>query len=392
MPSARLIVAMTMIGFAPIAQADTSLDGGVQARALLDRWLQAQNDGDFALYQSLYATPFVGVRRSGTRKVELDRAGWLKDRARMFKKKMTVTADEIDVRTAGAVTTLRFRQTWRSASWGDVGHKELQVVSEAGAPRIAREEQLDSRPLLPEGPSFLLAAPDVTAEGAQANAAPLVAVGAALHFIHAPHGYPRTVDAAVLPSLGAGHFAVALGVCGEEELSAALGFYSALDARVKARPAPAEAMACPKLARDPDTQTGWSWPGESQSTKVAGGTLEIFVFDRNESEAGDFARSYRQSAFLILYRDRVGKLIDMSTIISPTDYAELQGIDEIKGGFALRETDVDAPCNGANRHAWKKYTHLVRVSVVAGKIDAHAVSDKTIERGRCSDDEAKLYR
>src|SRR5438105_2725239 len=69
------------------ARADLAGDRAINAKealALVERWQAAQNKGDFAAYQALYATAFRGVRRSGARVSEFDRAGWLADRERMF--------------------------------------------------------------------------------------------------------------------------------------------------------------------------------------------------------------------------------------------------------------------------------------------------------------------
>jgi hypothetical protein len=54
------------------------------ARALLASWEAAQNAGDFAAYERLYAKRFTGVKRSGPRTRSFARAGWLEDRKRMF--------------------------------------------------------------------------------------------------------------------------------------------------------------------------------------------------------------------------------------------------------------------------------------------------------------------
>lgn len=109
---------------------------------LVDRWLEAQNKGDFATYQSLYANRFTGIRRSGPRTARLDRAGWMRDRARMFKSPMQVSAT--DRKIAAASTVVTFTQTWQSGTYKDVGPKRLVIVVEKGAPKIAREELLAS--------------------------------------------------------------------------------------------------------------------------------------------------------------------------------------------------------------------------------------------------------
>src|SRR5690606_14694528 len=66
-------------------------------QALIDTWLSAQNAQDFDTYASLYAGRFEGVRRSGARTVRLDRAGWIADRERMFKKRMSVELRDVEI-------------------------------------------------------------------------------------------------------------------------------------------------------------------------------------------------------------------------------------------------------------------------------------------------------
>ena len=49
-------------------------------QAVIDAWLAAQNGGDFAAYQALYADKMEGVKRVGPRTWRFDRKGWLADR------------------------------------------------------------------------------------------------------------------------------------------------------------------------------------------------------------------------------------------------------------------------------------------------------------------------
>ncbi|MCS6913691.1 MAG: nuclear transport factor 2 family protein [Myxococcales bacterium] len=127
-----------------------------EVRALLDRWLAAQNQGRFDLYQALYASRFYGVRRSGSRTVHLDRAGWLRDRARMFGKPMQVEVADLTVHPGSSSAQVRFTQSWASGSYRDVGPKVMVIVREAGGLRIAREELLRSERLAPPAPGGLL--------------------------------------------------------------------------------------------------------------------------------------------------------------------------------------------------------------------------------------------
>ncbi|HJZ86643.1 MAG TPA: nuclear transport factor 2 family protein [Polyangia bacterium] len=127
------------------AQAQDPQAAAPAARALVERWLSSQNGGDFVAYQALYATRFTGVRRSGARIVHLDRAGWMRDRGRMFSKKMVVAAEGVEIAAAPAMVRVTLTQKWESGSYKDVGKKELILVREGEAWKIAREEMLDSR-------------------------------------------------------------------------------------------------------------------------------------------------------------------------------------------------------------------------------------------------------
>jgi hypothetical protein len=108
--------------------------------ALVKEWLSAQNRGDFAGYQRLYAQQFTGIRRSGQKVVELDRAGWMKDRERMFKKPMIVSANQLTIDW----DKVQFVQTWQSGDYIDTGRKQMVIVREGPEWKIAREELLES--------------------------------------------------------------------------------------------------------------------------------------------------------------------------------------------------------------------------------------------------------
>ena len=115
-----------------------------EVTALVEAWKGAQNQGDFAAYQALYARRMTGIKRVGPRVFTFDREGWMKDRGRMFKKKMEVAADDLKVTAGGASALVRVQQTFKQGSFQDVGPKELVVVREDGGLRIAREEMLAS--------------------------------------------------------------------------------------------------------------------------------------------------------------------------------------------------------------------------------------------------------
>ena len=114
-------------------------------QGLLRAWLQAQNQGDFEAYSALYASRFYGVKRSGPRTYRYAREDWLQDRQRMFRKQVTVQADDVRITSASSTAEIRFIQTWASGSYKDVGPKQLVVVREGEQLRLAREEMLGSK-------------------------------------------------------------------------------------------------------------------------------------------------------------------------------------------------------------------------------------------------------
>ncbi len=146
---------------APVATSDageaTSPDAGGTAgraptpevaeadvRALVDAWLRAQNGGDFAAYEALYAPRFTGIRRSGPRVRRFDRAGWVADRQAMFRTAMQVAARDVAVDTSAGVATVRLTQEYTQGTYHDVGRKEIVVIRAGAALQIAREEMLES--------------------------------------------------------------------------------------------------------------------------------------------------------------------------------------------------------------------------------------------------------
>jgi ketosteroid isomerase-like protein len=119
------------------------------AAQLVDRWVAAQNAGDFEAYIALYADDFTGVRRSADDQPRrFDRAGWAADRKKMFAKgKMEVAVEDRKLEP-GADDTFRFTfvQRYRRGTFEDHGEKALTVSVAGGVPRIVHEEMLWARP------------------------------------------------------------------------------------------------------------------------------------------------------------------------------------------------------------------------------------------------------
>lgn len=148
-PDARLAVAPAERAEGPAVSPDPAGAASdrvaeAEVRALLQAWLDAQNRGDLTAYLALYAERFVGVKRVHLRTRRYDRKGWAEDRGRMFQRKMTVEAKDVTVAAHSRSAILAFHQTWASGDFKDAGPKQLVVVREGKALRIAREELLAS--------------------------------------------------------------------------------------------------------------------------------------------------------------------------------------------------------------------------------------------------------
>jgi hypothetical protein len=119
------------------------------ARALVDTWLKAQNEGDFHTYQSLYAQTFQGIKRVGKRTEPFDRVGWMADRGWMFEtpdhgKPMRVEIKEVEAEVNEASAQIRFIQSFSRGNFADKGPKQLDLVIEGREVRIGREEMSSS--------------------------------------------------------------------------------------------------------------------------------------------------------------------------------------------------------------------------------------------------------
>jgi hypothetical protein len=129
---------------APPTPAASSFDSA-SARQLVERWLSAQNEHDFAAYSALYAARFSGTKRVGSYTKRFDRAGWLRDRQPMFRDGVVVQATDLQLSgTANAVRVV-FTQDFVAPGFHDRGAKELFLVAQSGGLLIAREEMLESR-------------------------------------------------------------------------------------------------------------------------------------------------------------------------------------------------------------------------------------------------------
>ncbi len=113
-------------------------------KKVIDAWLAAQNGGDFAGYQALYADKMEGVKRVGARMWRFDRKGWLADRQRMFKHTMKVGARDVAIRGSATAPSVELVQTFQQGKFSDEGPKRLVLVKSPTGFQIAREEMISS--------------------------------------------------------------------------------------------------------------------------------------------------------------------------------------------------------------------------------------------------------
>lgn len=104
------------------------------------RWLQAQNDNDFAAYSALYADRFTGVRRTNVGLHFLTRAGWLAQNERVGRTAPRV-AENPQFELGIASASIRFDQ--KPATSTDTGTaKQLVLELQEDTLRITREVTL----------------------------------------------------------------------------------------------------------------------------------------------------------------------------------------------------------------------------------------------------------
>lgn len=111
----------------------------------LGNWFEAQNTGEYSKYADMYSMKFVGIRRSGTSVLKMTHDAWLKDRYRMFKKKMSVTSGTPEIYISDKTAVVKFEQMWESQTYRDKGIKQLTLALEKKKIKIVREEMLSSK-------------------------------------------------------------------------------------------------------------------------------------------------------------------------------------------------------------------------------------------------------
>lgn len=126
-------------------------------RELLEQWLTAQNESDFAAYRELYDDSFEGLISSGgaSRFVEFNRPSWLDSRREYFERPMKISIDDVVIETFAESAEVLFVETRDVPATGVresrvEGPKELFVVRDGDELRIGGEVMTEMRRSLVE--------------------------------------------------------------------------------------------------------------------------------------------------------------------------------------------------------------------------------------------------
>lgn len=144
-----LLPFLSILFFASTALAAEISEADV--KTFFNNWLAAQNTGDYNRYAAMYSARFKGIKRAGERTYFFNHEAWLNDRKRMFRNKMSVSADSVRIVVFERSAKVEFQQTWESGGYRDKGRKELYLKKEDGWLRITMEEMLASKVLAGKG-------------------------------------------------------------------------------------------------------------------------------------------------------------------------------------------------------------------------------------------------
>ena len=82
----------------------------IELQRFLNRWIRAQNGGDFKAYMSLYGERFEGTRGSGSQTLKLDRPRWERESQVVFAKPIHVRLFFVETVPAGDSPEVSFVQ------------------------------------------------------------------------------------------------------------------------------------------------------------------------------------------------------------------------------------------------------------------------------------------
>src|SRR5262249_30421029 len=157
-------------------------------------------------------------------------------------KTMTVRADDVKLSARGDGLHVTFRQTFETGRYKDSGDKELVLVRENDALKIAREEMLQSLRGDAPGGANLILIPAKSADDAAAIKTKLdLAFSGVTRAFRYASGFPDArADGLVL------------GVCDAKETQTLAAMFGEVDSRVTIKAAPGRELACPERGTNRD--------------------------------------------------------------------------------------------------------------------------------------------
>lgn len=117
--------------------------------SLMNKWEQAQETKNIAVYKSCYGQPFTGIKRTTKGASTYNYTGWMKDRSLMISKAANLSIEIIDLQISieEDIATVNFEQIYRSASYSDRGPKIIKVKKFPDGEKIIYEELKYALPL-----------------------------------------------------------------------------------------------------------------------------------------------------------------------------------------------------------------------------------------------------
>jgi hypothetical protein len=116
-----------------------------EAEDLVTKWENAQMNGNWNDYKSLYAPQFTGIKRTSSGKVsQMNQKQWLNDRQKMWKNILGVSVAKLNITIDGNTAIADFEQDFQSKNYGDRGQKILKIQKFSDGVKIIREEMKSS--------------------------------------------------------------------------------------------------------------------------------------------------------------------------------------------------------------------------------------------------------
>lgn len=147
----RLSLSAAVLVTLLLTSGDARAEVDPQVSQLVEKWLAAQNRNDLAAYQALYAADFVGIKNVSGQTLRVDRATWLRERAKVFSEAQHVAVQDLKAAPVLSGWSLTFTQVYESKNYKNIGSKQLELKSSDTGLLINREELVTSLRVLPVG-------------------------------------------------------------------------------------------------------------------------------------------------------------------------------------------------------------------------------------------------